>query len=211
VRAEEQRRGRECLYPEVSRDRHIGELGANMDAQTFKRYDKHVVLNDALHAALPAPAALEKAAYEQELARILANGRVVRDLHELLALSGVRQAAAASCGSCSQGALVVYYAAGMSVEPARDASGGEMVYADGRANSHTGSFKPISNFFGLWHEARRGQHEGMHRFHYGGQCVLLVDAGSEYASKHMPPGLVALQGQNFGRVLWERMYTQAHA
>ncbi|KAJ1464048.1 hypothetical protein T484DRAFT_1871375 [Baffinella frigidus] len=29
--------GRECLYPEVARDVHIGEVGANMDALHFKR------------------------------------------------------------------------------------------------------------------------------------------------------------------------------
>jgi hypothetical protein len=177
-----------------------------MDATTFRRYDRHVVLNqpplsmldhEALASALVEPAALEHQAYEEEIAGILANGRVVRDLTELIALHGREASSEArvSCSSCSSGALVVYYAAGLS---ARDKN------VEGRINAHS-PWKPISNFFGLWHEPRRGQHNAMHRFHYGGQCVLLVDAASPYAAAHMPADLEPLQGQVFGRALWKRM------
>ena len=56
------------------------------------------MLNDALHAALPAPA-LDKAAYEQDLARILPMAACFATCTAYLPLQGVRQVAAASCGS----------------------------------------------------------------------------------------------------------------
>ena len=85
-----------------------------MDATTFRRYDRHVVLNqpplsmldhEALASALVEPAALEHQAYEEEIAGILANGRVVRDLTELIALHGREASSEArvSCSSCSSG------------------------------------------------------------------------------------------------------------
>ena len=198
LRADEQRRGRECLFPEVSRDKHIGEEGANMDPATFRRYDGHLVLNDVALTALPEASALVQAAYERELAMAISGGRVVRDLAELVSIFGKQTAgyAMSTCVSClAARALVVYYGAGMSAEEAN---------VDGRINAHS-PWKPVSNFFGLWHEPRRGRHKGLHRFHYSGECIMLIDAASSYAAAHMPADLTPFQGQTFGRALWERM------
>jgi len=184
LRADEQRRGRECLFPEVSRDKHIGEEGANMDSTTFKRYDSHLVINVVSSTQLAEPSALTKVGYEQALRLSLTTARVVRDLEVLVSIYDREPPSysASTCASCRT-AYVVYYGAGMSSETAN---------VDGRINAHS-PWKPISNFFGLWHEPRRGRHEGVHRFHYGGECILLVDAASVYAQQHMPHDLEPFQ------------------
>jgi len=48
-------------------------------------------------------------------------------------------------------------------------------------------------------------HRGLHRFHYQGRCVLLIDAGSEYAKQHIPKDFTPFGGQKFGAVLWARV------
>ena len=154
LRASEQRRERDTLFPEVSRARHIGEQGANMDETTFRRYDRHIVLNHLPSAQLPEAQAMTKAPYEAALHGILASAFVVRDLQDLVSISEREPQALASsiCASC-QTASVVFYAAGMSADE---------VNLEGRISAHS-PWKPISNFFGLWHEPRRGRHAGLHR------------------------------------------------
>lgn len=44
-------------------------------------------------------------------------------------------------------------------------------------------FKPISSFFGLWHEHRRGAHRGMHRFYFHDKLILLINI--KFFSKNM--------------------------
>lgn len=46
---------------------------------------------------------------------------------------------------------------------------------------------------------------------FAGECILLIDAASTYASAHMPSNLTPFQGQNFGRALWERMRLSSSA
>ncbi len=36
-------------------------------------------------------------------------------------------------------------------------------------------FQPISNFFGIWHEHKRGNHRGLHEFYWEGNYVLLIN------------------------------------
>jgi hypothetical protein len=38
MRMEDTSRGRECIAPEVNRNRNIGEVGTNMNKQSFRRY-----------------------------------------------------------------------------------------------------------------------------------------------------------------------------
>jgi hypothetical protein len=62
-------------------------------------------------------------------------------------------------------------------------------------------FAPIAGFFGIWHEHRRGNHQGVHEFYWEGNYLLLLNvhdddvrdrrAGSDKATfKHlMPPDI----------------------
>lgn len=65
-------------------------------------------------------------------------------------------------------------------------------------------FKPISSFFGLWHEHRRGAHRGMHRFYFQDKLILLINI--KFFSKKMgsydrikPRGAVVLAPYAFDK------------
>uniref|UniRef100_A0A7S4KLP6 Uncharacterized protein n=1 Tax=Guillardia theta TaxID=55529 RepID=A0A7S4KLP6_GUITH len=187
LREDEQRKGRECLFPEVPRDFHIGERGANMDAMHYRRYDSRLKLNDLPdHIQMVSPESLLLGNYEEMLGNMLAASHVVRNLKELDLITEYQ--------SCSQ-PWVVYYEGGLS---------NHTLNSQGHITSST-PWKPISNFFGLWHEPRRGIHRGLHRFHFRNKCVLLVDAFSVYARNHMPRDLVPFNGQQFGQAVWARI------
>lgn len=195
LRQDSVRKGRECLYPEVPRDLHIGEHGMNMDAKHYKRYNARVRLNTDGAASLPPASTLVDAAYEASLEALLVEGRIASSLADLEAPLGPGEGGA-GCASPT----VVYYAAGLS-DP--DANG------KGRMDV-VSPWKPVSNFFGLWHEPKRGLHRGMHRFHYRGRCILLVDSSSGYAKRHMPAGATAFGGQHFGAATWARVSSDPH-
>ncbi len=36
-------------------------------------------------------------------------------------------------------------------------------------------FQPVAEFFGLWHEHRRGSHRGLHEFYFEGNYILLFN------------------------------------
>jgi hypothetical protein len=36
-------------------------------------------------------------------------------------------------------------------------------------------FEPISSFFGIWHEHRRGSHKGLHEFYFFSNYILLLN------------------------------------
>jgi hypothetical protein len=41
------------------------------------------------------------------------------------------------------------------------------------------AFAPIASFFGLWHEHRRGNHQGVHEFYWEGNYLLLLNVYDE--------------------------------
>lgn len=36
-------------------------------------------------------------------------------------------------------------------------------------------FQPVAEFFGLWHEHRRGSHRGLHEFYFEGNYIMLFN------------------------------------
>ena len=40
-------------------------------------------------------------------------------------------------------------------------------------------FAPVATFFGIWHEHRRGNHQGVHEFYWEGNYVLLLNVHDE--------------------------------
>lgn len=67
-------------------------------------------------------------------------------------------------------------------------------------------FKPISEFFGLWHEHRRGAHRGLHKFYFQDKLILLFNV--KFFSKRMgsyaalkPATATILQPQRFNKRL----------
>ncbi|KAL3157358.1 hypothetical protein ABBQ32_011839 [Trebouxia sp. C0010 RCD-2024] len=59
--------GRECVYPEVNRNRNIGEKGANMNSQVFKQYLAQMSFNQELMKDYGDLSYLLDAEYERQL------------------------------------------------------------------------------------------------------------------------------------------------
>lgn len=67
------------------------------------------------------------------------------------------------------------------------------------------AFAPVAGFFGIWHEHRRGNHQGLHEFYWEGNYLLLLNVFDEdrrrpsrtkekVTFKHlMPPDIRPLQ------------------
>merc|ERR1712192_121780 len=61
-------------------------------------------------------------------------------------------------------------------------------------------FKPIAQFFGIWHEAMRGAHRGLHEMSWGNTHVLLINVHAGVytpklkAGERLPPMKVQHQG-----------------
>jgi hypothetical protein len=63
-------------------------------------------------------------------------------------------------------------------------------------------FEPISSFFGLWHEHRRGSHKGLHEFYWYGNYVLLLNVHNTKQGSYqslMPAGTPLLDPKAFGQ------------
>jgi hypothetical protein len=72
--------------------------------------------------------------------------------------------------------------------------------------SNSPPFRPISEFFGLWHEHRRGAHRGLHKFYFQDKLILLLNI--KFFSKKMgsyaalkPATATILQPQAFNKRL----------
>lgn len=70
------------------------------------------------------------------------------------------------------------------------------------AETSTPPFYPMSTFFGIWHEYRRGAHNGMHAFHWLGRNVLIINTMPYHHSiptyaRFMPPGARHLSPTDF--------------
>jgi hypothetical protein len=70
------------------------------------------------------------------------------------------------------------------------------------ADTSTPPFYPVSTFFGIWHEYRRGGHNGMHSFPWMGRNILIINTKPYHHSiptyAHlMPVGAHYLSPSNF--------------
>ena len=64
--------GRECLAPEVSRNKNIGAVGANMKAATFKRYLSHMAWANERDVRLGDLSYLQHARYHDHITSLIA-------------------------------------------------------------------------------------------------------------------------------------------
>ncbi|XP_055077170.1 protein O-linked-mannose beta-1,2-N-acetylglucosaminyltransferase 1 isoform X1 [Periophthalmus magnuspinnatus] len=77
VRMPEQRRGRECVIPDVSRTYHFGIIGLNMNGYFHEVYFKKHKLNTVPLVELRDVDRLKKEAYEEEVQRLLREAEVL--------------------------------------------------------------------------------------------------------------------------------------
>uniref|UniRef100_A0A8D2KSF4 Protein O-linked-mannose beta-1,2-N-acetylglucosaminyltransferase n=1 Tax=Varanus komodoensis TaxID=61221 RepID=A0A8D2KSF4_VARKO len=77
MRMPEQRKGRECLIPDVSRSYHFGIVGLNMNGYFHEAYFKKHKFNTVPNVQLKNVESLKKDAYEIEIHRLLSEAEVL--------------------------------------------------------------------------------------------------------------------------------------
>uniref|UniRef100_A0A8D0GUB0 Protein O-linked-mannose beta-1,2-N-acetylglucosaminyltransferase n=1 Tax=Sphenodon punctatus TaxID=8508 RepID=A0A8D0GUB0_SPHPU len=77
MRMPEQRKGRECLIPDVSRSYHFGIIGLNMNGYFHEAYFKKHKFNTVPNVPLKNVESLKKDAYEIEIHRLLSEAQVL--------------------------------------------------------------------------------------------------------------------------------------
>uniref|UniRef100_A0A8C2V383 Protein O-linked-mannose beta-1,2-N-acetylglucosaminyltransferase n=1 Tax=Chinchilla lanigera TaxID=34839 RepID=A0A8C2V383_CHILA len=77
MRMPEQRRGRECVIPDVSRSYHFGIIGLNMNGYFHEAYFKKHKFNTVPSVQLQNVDSLKKDAYEVEIHRLLSEAKVL--------------------------------------------------------------------------------------------------------------------------------------
>nr|XP_045006334.1 protein O-linked-mannose beta-1,2-N-acetylglucosaminyltransferase 1 [Jaculus jaculus] len=77
MRMPEQRRGRECIIPDVSRSYHFGIVGLNMNGYFHEAYFKKHKFNTVPGVQLRNVDSLKKEAYEVEIHRLLSEAKVL--------------------------------------------------------------------------------------------------------------------------------------
>jgi len=169
LRSKERKTGRECVYPEVSRNRNIGSKGEHVTDRFYReflekiRFTSHV--DSENNKLFIADAVLgSKRAFETELELILSKANVTTPIHNVKKLH--RNGVFAYSFAKSDGGKVEY------------------PWETGRKSA----WRKLSDLFGLWHE-RRTFRKGLVRFWWEGNYILLAEEGSKMHEK-----LVAMHG-----------------
>ncbi|XP_055077171.1 protein O-linked-mannose beta-1,2-N-acetylglucosaminyltransferase 1 isoform X2 [Periophthalmus magnuspinnatus] len=100
VRMPEQRRGRECVIPDVSRTYHFGIIGLNMNGYFHEVYFKKHKLNTVPLVELRDVDRLKKEAYEEEVQRLLRRRFwIIPKIHVTTRLFQILREKPSSCSS----------------------------------------------------------------------------------------------------------------
>eukprot|EP00904_Undaria_pinnatifida_P012446 jgi/Undpi1/8331/HiC_scaffold_25.g10800.m1 len=178
LRDEKQHRSRECVFPEVPRTYHNGIKGTFMNQDMHDKLFKNIDYNT--DPSFSWPAASDRAAtdpppyakgievnYERRVEARISGAHHVNNLDDLAAVAGRQQD------------VVLWYSLRQTEEQ-----------ADRFGHGSGPPFKPLSDFFGLWHEYNRASHAGMHTFRYGGRPrVMLINAAKSKYEKLKPDDL----------------------
>ncbi|CAM9760283.1 unnamed protein product [Pylaiella littoralis] len=180
LRDKKQYKKRECVFPEVPRTYHNGIKGTfmsqKMHDQLFKNIDYNVDpsfswipppgVGGANSAPPPVYAKGILANYESRVEARIQQARHINDLDNLPTSSATRKGEQ----------VVMWYT---------------LKKTEATSDKKPPPFKPLADFFGLWHEYRRGEHNGMHAFRYDGDShVMIINAAMSPYARFKPAGLL---------------------
>jgi hypothetical protein len=166
LRQPAQHKGREVLIPAMPRVYHNGVKGTFMDQQTHNKYFARIATNRDEKVSWNIPwdygghsrtmdpyvAKAGNKIYTSRITQLIQNG----DTKHVHGINELRE----NDGSANNDGKVMIMWINVNVNP-----------RGGMAND----FKPIANFFGIWHEARRGAHRGVHELWvHGARDQLLI-------------------------------------
>ncbi|CAM9255842.1 unnamed protein product, partial [Lampetra fluviatilis] len=150
MRMPQQRQGRECIIPDVSRTFHFGSLGVNMNAYFQDAYFKKHKINTLADVKLRHVERLKQEAYEEEIHRLLKCARVCD--HDV--------------DPCSDKFLAEEEGAGSS-RPF-------VLYISMESESHWETWRQLAKCWGIWDLDLRGLHRGMWRLHHSTRHLMVV-------------------------------------
>lgn len=141
-------KGRETVYPQVSRSFHNGVVGTFMNVDTHNRYFKGIDYNRKIDTSWSKVAYLQvvKDVYEQRIKELIDKCIHVLSIDDLFSDKGVGK--------------VHCVWIDLNFEPSFN-------------GIH--EFEPISRFFRLWHEHKRGAHKGVHEFYWKNRYVVIIN------------------------------------
>jgi len=153
IRDPKNRKGRECIYPEVSRNRNVGRKGEHVDDKFYKRFLSTIQYTEDVESALSLYDAVkgEQTAYDEELGKIFQVANIstpVRDLERH-----------------KKGVFAFYF----DDAPRR----GNHVWETHEKDP----WAKLAREFGLWHEFRAFR-QGLVRFWHEDNYLLLVQKDS---------------------------------
>lgn len=176
LRSPQVHRGREIVYPQVPRTYHNGILGTFMNLETHNKYFRNIDYNIRKSVTWSSPLSIGMG---------MGTGTDSSTPLFIGAMSTVYEARVealiASCEHVTSVSQILVrtgiYCLWVKVEPEP-------------AEFQLPEFQPISRFFGLWHEHKRGSHRGLHELYFEGSYVLVLNIFNPSSDRtNGPPGM----------------------
>ena len=171
-------KGRDCIYPEVSRTYHIGEYGTFMNESLHSSLFKNIGYNTNSKIRWSMKSFSSVPSLQIENKPIKPYWRVFQSIYESYHFDFITTS--------------IPLINMDSIEKLKQTT---PVYGTHYMIRYTlsDSFEPISNYFGIWPDSRRSSYKGIHDFYYHGHHLMLINA--EYSS-HVLPELI-IHSQRF--------------
>lgn len=148
LRSDSISKGREIIYPQVPRSFHNGVIGTFMNVDTHNKYFRDIAFNRKNNVSWSSMAYLQvvEDVYEQRIRELINRCIHVLSVQDLLSESGLGKV----------------HCVWINVNPEPLLNGFQ-------------EFEPISEFFRLWHEHKRGAHRGVHEFYWKNRYVVILN------------------------------------
>ena len=162
-------KGRDCIYPEVSRTYHIGEYGTFMNESLHSSLFKNIGYNTDSKIRWSMKSFSSVPSLQIDNKTIKPYWRVFQTTYESYRNDFLSTSIPLSHVD--------------SIEQLKKTT---PVYGRHYLVWYTlsDSFEPISNYFGIWPDSRRSSYKGIHDFYYHGHHLMLINA--EYSSHVLP-------------------------
>lgn len=175
MRSDKRRKGRETLFPEVSRNYHTGAKGTHSQPGLFERYFQKIRLSKRPNPVLMGGdvGALTQPRYEAWLAGLLAASEPVGSLAQL---ESIAHPESDTLAKPALRPLALCYAS---------------------AGAKDKAWEHVATYFGFWHTLPvRGDHNGLLLTGFKGRYLLLVASWSPYTAK-LPAGTQPIGSTQF--------------
>eukprot|EP00435_Cladocopium_sp_Y103_P011694 s595_g3.t1 len=159
MRDPSQHRGRSVLFPQMPRAFHNGSVGTFMDPKMHQRYFAKIMINqENISWKIPSVQSSREldpdvlaAQYDRYEARVI---QKLKSAHVPTSIAELSQLMLSK-----KNVLAVW----IDVDP------------ESTGSVNQGKFGAVARFFGMWHEAKRGAHRGMHELWWGETHIFLLN------------------------------------